>query len=121
MTDWKKKLSDNIDRQEKLLGMLGLAMRAGKLIVGTDQVFTAMQKASKPYLVFVSEGASDKAKERIGFKCEFYNVPLAMLKLPPEELGRRLGKTYTPVCVGVSDEGFAKRLKELAAPDSHNT
>ena len=121
MTDWKKKLSDNKAGSEKVLGMLGLAMRAGKLIIGTEQVFLAMQKSCKPYLVFVSEGASDKAKERIGYKCEFYNVPVIQLALPPEELGRRLGKTYTPVCIGVVDEGFARRLTELVAPDSHNT
>ena len=121
MTDWKKKLSDRKESQAKLLGMLGLCMRAGKLIIGTEQVFLAMQKKEKPYLVFVSEGASDKAKERIGFKCEFYDIPLILLRLPAEELGKRLGKSYAPVCVGVADEGFAKRLTELSASDSHNT
>lgn len=121
MTDWKKKLSDTAKASEKFLGMLGLAMRAGKLIIGTEQVFLAMQKSAKLYLVLVSAGASEKARERIGFKCEYYKIPMTQLELPPEELGRRLGKTYTPVCVGVIDEGFARRLTELVAPDGHNT
>ena len=30
------------------------------------------------------------------------------------ELGRLLGKTYAPACVGVTDEGFAKELARLA-------
>ena len=30
------------------------------------------------------------------------------------QLGRSLGKTYAPACVGVTDEGFARELARLA-------
>ena len=54
---------------------------------------------------------------------KIYPEGVLVFMVPPnlEELGRRLGKSYAPVCVGVVDEGFARRLTELVAPDSHNT
>lgn len=121
MTEWKKKLSDKARELEKLLGMLGLAMRAGKLVIGTEQVFLAMQRPLKPYLVLVSEGASEKARTRIGYKCEFYKIPVFELAVSTAAFGKRIGKTYSPACVGVMDEGFAKRMIELAESDGLNT
>ena len=53
------------DGMQRLRGMLGFAMRAGKLIIGTDLVCSAMSSKKAPKLVVVSEGASDGTKKKI--------------------------------------------------------
>ena len=93
--------------------MLGLAMRAGKVIVGTEQVCLALGKA-RVRLVVMSVGASDNTKKKLTTKCEYYGVDCITTDIDIGELGRLLGKTTTPACVGISDEGFAREIKRLA-------
>ena len=97
-------------------GMLGFAMRAGKLVIGTEQVFATLAKGNQVKLVIFSDGASDGAKKKISTKCEFYKVKKVRIPTSPEELGRLLGKDTTPVCIGVCDVSFAKEIA-LAAED----
>ena len=60
----------------RLAGMLGFAMRAGKLILGTDIVCRAMPKrgAGRVLLVAVSCTASDATKKKLFTKSEFYGI-----------------------------------------------
>ena len=60
----------------RLRGMLGFAMRAGRVTVGTDAVCTAMAKSGKDRakLVLISSSASDGTKKKISTKAEFYGV-----------------------------------------------
>ncbi len=102
-------------RQDKLSGMMGLAMRAGKVIIGTEQVCIALGKSIKPRLVVLSDGASDGTKAKVGHKCEYYGVELITVSIDTGELGRILGKSYAPACIAITDEGLAKRIKELGA------
>ena len=102
--------------KQRLLGMLGFAMRAGKLVIGTELVCRALPRKDKGrlYLVVTACDASDASKKKIGTKCEFYGVKNVEIAMTADELGAHLGKTYTPVCVGICDEGFAREI-ELAA------
>ena len=96
--------------------MLGLAMRAGKIIVGTEQICAAMAKErrAKPCLVIISERASEGSKKKLAVKAEFYGIDVITVKMDMEELGRILGKTYTPAGVAVLDSSFAKQIKLLS-------
>lgn len=108
--------------------MLGFAMRAGKLTVGAEQVFAEMARpiGRRPEIVVFATDASDGAKKKIRTKSEFYGIEAFELPITAEELGQRLGKSYTPVLVGVNDAGFAKEIrlslsentsgKEVSAP-----
>ena len=93
----------------RFLGMLGFAMRAGRVLLGTDIVIAAMQKG-KARLIIVSDGASEGTKKKIKFKAEFYSVPLIYTTLTPGELSERLGKSYSPVVLAVTDDGFASEI-----------
>ena len=90
MIEWKKKLAmaenSNITRT---LGMLGLAMRAGKVVIGTEQTIISLQKG-KAKMVLVSGNASDGTKKKISSKCEFYKTRLEELSIDTDELGRLL-------------------------------
>lgn len=96
--------------------MLGFAMRAGKLILGTDTVFDALKKKGRVRLVVYSSGASDATKKKIASQCEFYGAPKVMADITSEEMGDLLGKGRPVVIVGVNDEGFAEEILKAATP-----
>lgn len=99
--------------------MLGFAMRAGRLIIGCEQVFTAMQKRGYVKLVGFCPQASEPTRKKIHTKCEFYGTPKVSLSITPEELGSLLGKVTAPVCIGVTDEGFAKEIAKAASEENN--
>ncbi len=99
----------NDEKLTRVRGMLGLAMRAGRVIIGTEQVCVALKKG-KIKLALVARDASSSTKKKIAVKCEFYGVTSVEISIDASELGALLGKTYTPAVVGVTDEGFAKEL-----------
>ena len=113
MTEWKKKLAmAEGNRLKRVLGMLGLAMKAGKVVIGTEQVIAFLQK-KKLKLVILSSSSSDGTKKKISSKCEFYKIRLVELPIQTDELGELLGKTYTPAVVGITDENFSKAISKI--------
>ena len=101
----------------RTLGMLGLAMRAGKVVIGTEQVIAFIQK-NKVKLVLVSGNSSEGTKKKIRFKCEYYKTRIMELPVDTEELGRMLGKTYAPAVIGITDENFSETILKIM--DSEN-
>lgn len=97
--------------------MLGFAMRAGKLIIGTENVTVALSKRKKPYLVVIASDVSEATRKKLFSKCEFYTTKAVQIDMRTETLGALLGKTYTPACVGVTDEGFAREIEKAASAD----
>jgi ribosomal protein L7Ae-like RNA K-turn-binding protein len=97
---------------KRVLGMLGLAMKAGKVVIGTEQVISFLQKR-RVRLILVSGSASDGTKKKMLHKCEFYKARMVELDIETDELGRLLGKTYTPAVVGITDENFARTILKL--------
>ena len=97
----------------RLRGMLGFAMRAGRVTVGTDAVCTAMAKSGKDRakLVLISSSASDGTKKKISTKAEFYGVDCFEINLDSDELGSLLGKLYAPATVAITDDGFAREIR----------
>ena len=97
----------------RLYGMLGFAMRAGKVIIGTDPICSAMAKhgGAKPRIVLVAQNASDGTKKKLLTKAEFYSVDTAVINIDSSELGRLLGKLYAPAAVAIVDDRFAEEIK----------
>ncbi len=102
-----------VNGRERLCGMLGFAMRAGRVIIGADLVAAAMAKRGKdkPRLILVSVDASEATKKRAFSKSEFYGIEALEIEIGQNELGRLLGKTYAPVVIGITDERFAVEIK----------
>lgn len=97
--------------------MLGFAMRAGRVIIGFEQVTAMLGKKNKIHLVIVSGDASEATRKRLLSKSDFYGIRAIEADVTSDELGRLLGKSYAPVCLGVADEGFARELIKAAADD----
>lgn len=95
----------------KVLNLLGIARRAGKLVMGTDSLVNALP-SKKVKLVFVASDASDATYDKIDKKAYYYQAPV-INKFSTEELSQALGVTSIKV-LGLIDEGFTKAiLKEL--------
>ena len=100
---------------DRLRGMLGLAMRAGKVVIGTETVCLSLGKRDKVKLVLIACDASDATKKKIVTKCNFYGVAVTEVELDTSEMGRLLGKTYGPATVAILDDGFAREILRCAA------
>ena len=96
-------------KPNKALSMLGLAMKAGRVMSGTFMVEKAV-RAGKAYMLICAVDASDNAKKNFRNMCGFYRVPYFEYGTK-EELGHAVGKGMR-VSLVVTDAGFAKSLKK---------
>lgn len=100
-------------KQNKVLSLLGIAMRGHNLVSGELQTLEAIKKGSA-MLVIIAEDASDNTKKLFTDKCTYYEVPVYRFGTK-ETLGRAIGKDYRS-SVGVCDAGLAdtiiKRMEE---------
>ncbi|GMA47267.1 L7Ae family ribosomal protein [Tetragenococcus muriaticus PMC-11-5] len=97
--------------KQKALNMLGLAMRAGKLVTGEEMTLQKI-RARKVKLVLVAEDAGENTQKRVKDKSTFYQVPFVNC-LYSEEISRAIGKNR--MVIGVLDNGFANKIKELTS------
>lgn len=98
-------------KQDKVLSLLGLAMRGRNLVSGEFQTLDAVKKGSA-MLVIIAEDASANTKKLFHDKCKFYEVPVREYGLK-DELGRAIGKDMRS-SLGVCDAGLAEAvIKQL--------
>lgn len=98
-----------MNTNQRVLNLLGLAMRAGMLITGEEQVLAEVRK-KQAKIVFVAENASSNTKKKFTDKCQYYDISCA-IQFSKEELSHAIGKQRT-ICA-VMDDGFARRFREL--------
>ncbi len=96
-------------QRDKILSLLGLAAKAGRIASGEFSTEKAV-KSGSAYLVVVSEEASENTKKMFRNMCSFYQVPM-YLYASKEALGNAIGKQLR-ASLAVQDEGFAKSLEE---------
>lgn len=100
--------------QDKVLSLLGLAQRAGKIKSGNFTVEGSV-KGGKARLVLIAGDTSAASKKNIKDMCSYYQVE-CMEYSEKEDLGHALGKEFRSV-LAVEDEGFAAKLKTLLKGD----
>ena len=96
-------------QNNKVLSMLGLSMKAGKVKSGAFAATDAI-KSGKAWRVIIATDASDNTKKEFSDMCTFYEVPFSEYSTK-EDLGRAIGKEERSV-LAVCDEGFAKALEK---------
>ena len=57
----------------KLYGIIGLARKGGKIILGYDTTVSYIKGNSSDVLVLIAEDASEKTKKNIIFQCERFS------------------------------------------------
>ena len=91
-------------QNNKVLSMLGLAQKAGKIKSGAFATTDAV-KSGKAWLVIVATDASDNTKKDFSNMTSFYEVPYWEYETK-ENLGRAIGKEERS-SLAICDEGFA--------------
>ncbi|MBW7473255.1 ribosomal L7Ae/L30e/S12e/Gadd45 family protein [Paenibacillus oenotherae] len=100
--------------KHKALSLLGMAMRAGKLVTGDETVLKTV-KQGKARLVILAGDASDNTKKKYRDKCSTYNVKLVEA-FDRISLGEAIGKSER-VLIAVTDAGFSASItRSLTQP-----
>lgn len=92
----------------KLKSLIGLARRAGKLVIGDESCMKAI-RSGKAFLVLLASDASEGTVKRYADKCTFYKTEL---RIPGNriELGNAIGRAEQ-VAIAVIDRGFADGIR----------
>lgn len=94
----------------KVFSMLGLSMKAGKLVCGTDVCIENI-KNKKVYLIVIANDASENTKEKFERLCKQYEINLIYFG-DKFSLSRAVGKVDKAV-YAVLDKGFSEKILQI--------
>lgn len=94
----------------KLEGMIGLCVKAGKAVFGSESCVSLVRKRQLP-LVILAEDASDRTKKLIFDKCHSFHGKW-ILYGTVDSLGRITGK-HRVAAIGIRDEGFSTAILKI--------
>jgi ribosomal protein L7Ae-like RNA K-turn-binding protein len=94
-------------QKDKILNLVGLAMKAGKVVGGEFMTEKAV-KTGAAHLVIVAGDASGNTQKKFRNMCDFYQVPLTVYG-DKDTLGHAMGKEMR-ASLAVTDEGLAKAI-----------
>lgn len=97
--------------EQKILSLLGLCMRAGRLVSGEAKCETAIRQGEAKLVVLASDVSANTAK-KFNNSAYYYKLPVVTAGTIAQ-LGHALGKAHRAVAV-VTDEGFAKKIAALS-------
>lgn len=93
--------------QNKVLALLGLAMKARSAVSGETAVLDAIKKG-QAHLVLIAEDASDNSRKLYSDKSRFYGISYYIWGTR-EQLGHAIGKSERSA-VAVCDAGLAQAI-----------
>jgi len=93
--------------QQKLMSILGLAQKAGKIVSGDFAVQGAL-KSGKARLLIIASDASESTKKEYKYLASARNIEIHCV-LSKEQLGGAIGKALRAAVV-ITDEGFIKPI-----------
>ena len=92
-----------------ILGLIGLAMKAGKICFRADSVEENIIK-NKVKLLIIAEDGSERTKNKFIKLCENYNVPV-IIDGNIEILSKSIGKNNKAI-IGIKDINFAESIQK---------
>lgn len=93
----------------KLMSMMSLCQKAGKMVSGELSVEKAIQSGAVLYVI-VPEDASKNTIEKFKNKTNYYEIDFVVYG-EKEILSHAIGKVNRTV-IGITDEGFSYKIKE---------
>ena len=103
-------MRENKNIRQIFLGNLGLARKAGKAVLGSDNIYEKMSTDGL-FMVIVSSGASDNTKKKLKNRADYTHTDIFFVDISVEELGKAVGKELAS-CVGISDKNFKNLLSK---------
>ena len=94
----------------RVCGLLGLATRAGKTVLGREACMQAIEK-KKIKLLIIATDAADRTKMNFKNICSKSNVPIIEY-LSSDELSKSIGQNNKAV-VGIKDTNFSNEIIKI--------
>lgn len=94
----------------KLLGLLGICAKAGKIVSGADACLEEI-KTNKVKLLIIAEDASDKTKKNNVFYGDKYNIPVVITSTI-DDLSRAIGKKNKAI-IGIKDINLSNEIQKI--------
>ena len=98
--------------QNKLLSLLGIARRAGRLSLGNDPALEAMRNG-QTCVILVANDLSKRTLKGVCFAAEEAHIDVLTMNETMDEIGAALGKR-TGV-IAVNDAGFANKMRTMCS------
>ncbi|MBR6034133.1 MAG: ribosomal L7Ae/L30e/S12e/Gadd45 family protein [Clostridia bacterium] len=99
-----------MEKDKRIFGLLGIAMKAGKIAFGTESVIESIEKG-KAVFVLISEDASSKSKENMKFLCEKNNVKIVEYGTI-ENISKSIGKQNKSV-ICIKDKNLGEEIYKI--------
>ena len=96
--------------QDRILALLGIAARAGKIVSGGFSAEEAVT-SRKARLVIIAKDAKNNTIKKFTDKCSFYKIPVCFYG-SKDTLGHAVGREDR-ACVAVTDRGLAESIERL--------
>ena len=98
----------------KMAGYIGLAVRAGQAVTGTEACVSAL-RGGKAAVVLLDSGASLNTQKRFSDACTHRRVPLVLV--PEGVLEKAVGKTGR-MALALGPGGLARKVLDCAGQDT---
>lgn len=95
----------------KILSLMGLCRRAGRMTIGNDSVIDSINRRTAR-LVIIADDVSERTKKGIVRAAAENNVKVISINENKDEISDAVGKFCA--VLSIEDSGFAKKLIQLA-------
>ena len=95
---------------KKVLGLIGLSAKAGKVSFGADSVENGIRKKIVK-LVIVAEDSSDRTKDKFERICKEFHIPIIQIA-DIETLSKTIGKNNKAI-IGIQDINLSKEIEKI--------
>lgn len=97
--------------RDRMLQLLSLSRRAGKLLRGFDQVKDGIAQ-QQVYAVLLAQDLSPKTEKELRYVCRDATVPFVCVPATMKELEKYVGKKVG--VLALTEKGFADKVQALA-------
>lgn len=94
----------------KILGLLGLSAKAGKICFGADSVETEIKK-KKVNIVIVAQDSSDRTKNKFEKICKENHIKIIIFDTI-ENISKSIGKSNKAI-IGIKDQNLASQIEKI--------
>ncbi len=98
--------------QKKLVSMLGLAKKAGKLLSGTDKVICGLRSREVLYVLLASD-ISENTRRRLNNSCSYYKTEYGETGFNMDTLSHFVGQMSQTSAVAITNRSFADAIKKI--------
>lgn len=95
---------------KKILGLIGLSAKAGKICFGSDSVEMQIKK-KKINLVIIAENSSERTKDKFKKISQENGIPYIIIG-EIDELSKAIGKSNKAI-IGIKDLNLSKEIQKI--------